>query len=313
MPPQNLIQEKLTPADDLREILGQCELQVVALKGSGAQAADFLGLLDKAHSLFHRLEAKGVDLRAERTRWETIEGQLDSRARVLVREVEKAGGLEQLRETTEPTPDRWWWFLDDKVRRQQKRLLRRCIITGSIALMGLIIAALLYQRFLAPDPLTVKRFRLERQAEQAIQQGDLESALTHYQALRKLAPDDPQVILGQGVLYEVLGQEQLAEQAYARARELLGNRQEFFTTRGMIYLELDQWEAAQSDSEAALALNPESALAYFILGNAHEAQGQLSEALKAFEQAADLALAQEDNSFYALIKFRLGVLMGSSP
>ncbi len=121
------------------------------------------------------------------------------------------------------------------------------------------------------------------------------------------------MILGQGVLYEVLGQEQLAEQAYARARELLGNRQEFFTTRGMIYLELDQWEAAQSDSEAALALNPESALAYFILGNAHEAQGQLSEALKAFEQAADLALAQEDNSFYALIKFRLGVLMGSSP
>jgi hypothetical protein len=32
----------------------------------------------------------------------------------------------------------------------------------------------------------------------------------------------------------------------------------------------------------------------------------------ALQQAADLALAQENDTLYALIKFRLGVLMGGS-
>lgn len=312
MPAQDLPREKLTPADDLREVLRRCELQVVALKGTGAEAADFLRLMDEAHSLFHELEAKGIDLRAERARWATIGRQLRSRATVLLREVQAAGGLAQLRETTEPTPDRWWWFLDEEVHRQRKRSRQRTLGGGGIVLLILAIAGLLYQHFLAPDPLTRQVIQITQRADRAIQQGDLEAAVAEYESLRELTPDDPEAILWLGVLYEVLEQDTDATQAYTRARELLDSQEDFFIERGMIYLELGQWESAQADAETTLALNPESTMGYFIEGGVYEAQGQIPEAIASLKQAADLANAQGDDSLYALIKFRLGVLMGGS-
>jgi tetratricopeptide (TPR) repeat protein len=312
MPARSLPREKLTPADDLRELLRQCELQVVALKSSGAKVVSFLQLMDRAHSLFHELEAKGIDLRAEQSRWETIGRQVDSYAPVLVKEVRAAGGLAQLRVAEEPTSDRWWWFLDEKVRSRRQQSLRQALVGGGIVLAILVIAGLLYQRFLAPDPLTRQAFQLDQRAERAIQEGDLETALVEYEALHELTPDAPEVILRLGALYEILGRDKDADQAYARARELLNNQESFFTERGMIYLELNQLESALADAKAALTQNPESTLGYLLIGSVYEAQGQIPEAMDALQQAADLALAQENDTLYALIKFRLGVLMGGS-
>ncbi len=312
MPTRDLPREKLTPADDLREVLRQCELKVVALKGTGVEAVNFLRLMDKAQSLFHPLEAKGIDLRIERSRWETVKRQLRSYAVVLLREIQVAGGLAQLRETFQPPPDHWWWFLDEEMQRQRRQLLKRMSIGGMGALLILAIASLLYQRFLVPDPLISQAFHLAQRAERASQEGRLEEALVEYEALRELTPDDPEVFLRLGVLYEALGQDNDAAQTYARAQDLLNSQEDFLLERGMIYLKLGRWESAQADAQAVLALNPESALGYYILGNVYEAQNQITEAMNALEQAADLAYAQGDNSFYALIKIRLGVLMGSS-
>jgi len=312
MPAYDLPREKLTPTDKLRKVLEQCELKVVALKGSGEGAVNLMRLMDQAHSLFHELEAKGSDLRAERSRWETIGRQLYSRATLLVREVQKAGGLAQLREATEATSDRWWWFLDKEVRRQRRRSFQRVLVGGGTVLAILVITGLLYQRFLAPDPLTRQALEFNRRAEQAIQEGDLETALTEYKRLNELTPGDPEGLLQLGVLYELLEQDKDAIQAYARARELLNSQEDFFIARGMIYLELGQWESAQTDAQAALALNPESALGYFIAGSAYEAQNQIPETVEAWSKAADLAFAQKNDTLYALIKLRLGTLMGGS-
>lgn len=310
MTAQGLTREKLTPADDLREVLRQCELKVVTLKGTGTEATSFLRLMDEAQSLFGELEAKGIDLRAERARWETIEQQLYSHAALLVREIQTAGRLAQLRETTKPTPDRWWWFLDEEVRRQRQQAFKRMAVGGIVALLILSIAGLLYRRFLAPDPLTRQTFLLTERAERAIEEGQLEEALTEYEALRELAPDDAEVFLRLGVLYEALERDIDATQAYARAHALLGSQEDFFLERGMLYLEVGQWASARADGEAALALNPESALGYLVLAGAYEAQDQLPEAVDALHQAADLAHAQGNDTLYALIKIRLGVLMG---
>jgi len=313
MPARDLPRETLTPTDKLRKVLEQCKLKVVALKGSGEEAVDFLRLMDQAHSLFHEIEAKGSDLRAERSRWETIGRQLDSCATLLVREVQKAGGLAQLREATEPTADRWWWFLDKKVRRQRRRSFQRVLVGGGTVLVILVIASLLYQRFIAPDPLTRQALEFNQRAEQAIQEGEMETALTEYKGLNELTPGDPEVLLQLGVLYEILKQNKDATQAYARARELMMDSQEdFFIARGIVYLEMGQWESAQVDAQAALTLNPESALGYFIAGSAYEAQGQISEAVEAWSQSADLAFTQKNDTLYALIKLRLGTLMGGS-
>ena len=312
MTARDLPQEKLTPADDLREVLRQCELKVVALKSTGAEAVDFLHLMDKTQSLFHHFEATGIDLRAERARWKTVEQQLCSRAALLVRETRAAGGLAQLRETTKPTPGRWWWFLDEEVHRRQQQTFKRMSIGGIVVLLILIIVGLLYQRFLALDPLTKQVLQLTRRAEQAIQDGLLEEALSRYEALRELMPNDPEVFLRLGVTYEVTGRGNEATQAYQRAHDLLSSQEDFFIERGIVYLELGQWESARADAETVLALNPESALGYFILGSAYEAQGQIPEAKNALQQAADLALAQGDDTLYAMLKIRMGVLMGGS-
>jgi len=312
MPARDLPQEKLTPADDLREVLRQCELKAVALKGTAAEAVNLLHLMDKAQSLFDHFETTGIDLRAERSRWKTIKQQLYSRAALLVREIRAAGGLVQLRETTEPTPDRWWWFLDEEVHRRRQQAFKRTAVGGIVALLILVIASLLYQRFLALDPLTKQAIQLTQRAERAIQEGHLEEALAEYETLRELTPNNPEVFLHLGVIYEATGRDSEATQAYQRAHDLLPSKEDFFVERGIVYLELGQWESARADAEAVLALNPESALGYWILGGAYEAQGQIPEARDALQQAADLAFAQGDNTLYALLKVRLGVLMGGS-
>jgi len=310
MPARDLTQERLTPADDLRQLLRQCELKVVALKGSGAGAVDFVHLMDQAQSLFQRLEATGVDLRAERTRWKTIEQQLQSHAASLVREAQAAGGLAQLRKTSDPTPDRWWWFLDEELHRRQQRTLRRMAIGGIAALLILVVASLLYRQFLAPDPLTQQVTRLSLHAEQAIQEGRLEEALAELETLRELTPDDPEVFIRLGVIYETMERQDEAAQAFKRAQALLTREEDFLIERGIVYLQLNQWEAAQADAEAALALDPESTLGYWILGGVHEAQGQIQKAINALQQAADLASTQGNDTLYAMIKIRLGIMMG---
>ena len=143
MSPRDVPRGKLTPADDLREVLRQCELKVVALKGAGAQAVDFLRLMDKVQSLFTKLETTGVDLRAEQSRWETIGRQLHSQAKVLVREIHKVGDLKHLQETIKPSSDRWWWFLDQEVNRQRQQSIRRILVGGGIALLILVVISLL--------------------------------------------------------------------------------------------------------------------------------------------------------------------------
>jgi tetratricopeptide (TPR) repeat protein len=311
MSPRDVPRGKLTPADDLREVLRQCELKVVALKSMGAEAVDFLRLMDKAHALFAKLETRRVDLRAEQSRWETITRQLHSHAKVLVRETAKAGGLKHLRETTKPSSDRWWWFLDQKVQRQRQQSVRRIIVGGGVALLILVAVGLLYQRFLAPDPTTRQAFRLNLPGERAIQEGDLEAALAEYQALSELTPDDPEAHLRLGTLYQVLDREEEATQAFARARELFSDGADFYVHRGMIYLELGQLELAQADAKEALNLHPESAMAYLIRASVYESLGQIPEAIDDLEQAAALANAQGNASLYALIRYRLGLLMSS--
>jgi cytochrome c-type biogenesis protein CcmH/NrfG len=309
VPARDLPRDKLTPADDLRELLRRSELKAVALKGAGQEAVRFLKVLDQIHALFQTLEERGVDLRAEQTRWETVQRQIDSQAKTLVREVETQGGLDRLREAEHPSSDRWWWFLDRQVRRHRQRALRRFLVGGGIALVVLAIAAVLYGRFLAPDPKTQQAYKIGQQAERAVRQGDLGAALAAYEALYRLRPDDAEASLWLGALYEELGQGEKANQAFARARLLLADEGDFFARRGMIHLELERVESALADAEKAIAHDPESTVGHLVLGSALEAQGRFSQAVTALEKAASLADAEGNSSLYALIQIRLAVLL----
>ena len=62
----------LTPVDHLRESLGEVEQSVASLRGTGPKVLALLYLLDRIADLVTELEAAGVDVRAERVRFETV-------------------------------------------------------------------------------------------------------------------------------------------------------------------------------------------------------------------------------------------------
>jgi tetratricopeptide (TPR) repeat protein len=307
---------RLTPADDLRDKLQRAEQVVVNLKGMGPKAVVLLELLDEAQDLITSLEAKGMDLRPERTRLTTVHNQLRSRAAALARELAVAGGLPTLRQNRAPGRDRWWWYLDELVAQRRRRLLRNGIIAGTFFLIVLGVAIVAYDRFLAPDPLTRQKLALIGDAEILLSQGDIPSALEKYQAAHAIDPTDAEVLIWVGVLAQQLGQDTEAENAFAGARVQVGSEVEFLVVRGMTYAMMGQLDAAQSDAKAALALDPHSAEAHFLLGGVYEGQGRNREAIAELQQAADLARQVGNDNLYVLAATRLAMLLqavGVSP
>jgi tetratricopeptide (TPR) repeat protein len=300
---------KLTPADDLRDKLQDAELAVANLKGTGAEAVALLDLLDETQDLIVSLEAKGMDLRAERTRLTTVQNQLRSRAAVLTREVATAGGLPALRQKCAPDRDRWWWYLDELVAQRRRRLLRNGMTTAAILLILLGVAIVAYDRFMAPDPLTRQKMALVYDAEALLRQGDVTGALERYQAARALDPGDAEVLVWVGVLSQQLGQRGEAENAFAAARVQAGSEVEFLVTRGMVYEEAGQLDSAEADAETALSLDPNTAEAHLLLGGIYEAQGRTREAIAELQQAADLARQAGNDTLYVLASTRLAMLL----
>lgn len=302
-------QPKLTPADDLRDKLQRAELIVANLQGMGPQAATLLGLLDEAQDLLISLEAQGMDVRAERTRLITVQNQLRSRAALLNREMAAVGGFPALREKRSPPRDHWWWYLDELVAQRRRQLLRHGIIIGAVVLILLAVVGVVYNRYLAPDPLTRQMMALFSEAEALLEQGDFPGALAKYQAVLDLAPTNTEALIWTGVLAQQLGQEERAEVAFAAARTEAGSELRFLIGRGMAYVQLNQLDAAQTDTEAALALDPNSAEAHFLLGGVYELQGRSQEAIAELQRAADLARQSGNNPLYVLISTRLAMLL----
>jgi len=297
------------PADRLRRLLRESEIAVANLKGSGRGAIELLHCLDEIARLMDALEATGLDLRPERTRLETVTSLLRSRARVLVREAAQAGGLAQARQAAQPPPEHWWWFLDEEVARQRRRARKRAAIVGAVVLVVLALAALLYTRFLAPNPQVVRYLELVEEGRALYLQGDHQAALLRLREARALQPDDPDAALWQGIVADALGNDEEARAAFHAAEALFPDRAHFLCARGQCYLQAGQVAQAAADAQAALELNPELAAGFLLLGGVREAQGQRQEAIAAFQQAAKLAQAAGDEFTYVLAKTRLAALL----
>jgi len=100
-------QQTQTQADELRQLLESSYTTAVSIKGAGAeQARGLLDDLDRIQALFQQLEARGVDLRAERGRWQEIQGAVRRHAGTLRSELAPLGGLKTLREAL-PEPPSW--------------------------------------------------------------------------------------------------------------------------------------------------------------------------------------------------------------
>jgi len=246
-------------------------------------------------------------------RMQTVEGLLRSKAPILLKEMRAVGGLDQACPEVSPDESRWWWYLDRQVAEQRRRTMRRWLTIGGVVVALLVALGAAYFAFLAPSPEERERYEHLTRAEELREDGDLAAALAEYEAARALAPDEPEIHLWLGVLYEEEGREDEAAAAFATAKELLGNEVEFLVRRGMIYAQMGRVEATLADASAAIALDPESAMAHFLLGDAYEAQGKIPEAVEEFERAAELGDQAGNSALVAQARMRAGMLLQRAP
>ncbi len=294
-----------TLADEMRDDLAQCEDRVVQI-GAGADGLALLRLIDRVADDLERLEARGVDLRAERARLEHVLGQLERRKRKLVAEM--GGALAAGR----PAEARWWWHLDERVAADRRRSLKR---VATVTLAGLVLLALvyvLYDRFIAPPPHIRQASAHYFDGEQTASEGDLPGAIEQFEAAVTLDPERSDAYVWLGVLYEATGDVDRAEINFERARAFLkdddGGETYFLFQRGALYLAFNDIDAAEQDAMTAIEAAPDRPEGFFLLGNVAERVGDLQMAAAAFQQTAALAEAAGEDALRATALMRFATL-----
>ena len=302
--------ESYTP-EKLRADIRAAELAVAKIR-RGVQGEDvlvLLRLLDRIAEAVSKFGELGVDLRAELSRIETIENILLEEARFAVKALSVLGSLDELRAEAHAEEGRWWWYLDHRVAESSAQQTRRTLWTVGIALVALAILVAAYMLFLRPDEATRLRYGYVSRAENQIEQDEYEVALDLYQKALEVAPDDPEVNLMIGMMYEVLEHPRDAAEYYARAEALYESRVAFLAAKSQRYFVLDWFEQSELTALEAIDLDEQYAWAYCNLGNAYEGQGRIPEAIGAVQVCADLAREQGQDELYVIAASRLALLL----
>jgi|YNPBryantNP2012_1023418.scaffolds.fasta_scaffold00201_10 tetratricopeptide (TPR) repeat protein len=300
-----------TPADQVREALDKSEKILATLRGRGSQVLGLLHLMDRTAHLLAGLEEAGVDVRAEKARFESIKGQLRSRKMRFLREAKKA--LLEERAIVQPERERWWWFLDVEAAQEWKQRLRRGAISLAVTAVLLLIGYVIYDRFIAPPPEVRQAYSHNMNGEKFVEERNFEAALLEFEAAASLVPDDPSYWVWIGVLSSELGRQERAEEAYARARMLYADEYEFLLERTVVFLRTGRHDAALSDVEQAIALQPASGRGYYTRSLILLEQGDRLAAIADLERASTLAHEAGDVHLEAMARTQLAMVMQMVP
>lgn len=303
------IPEAKTPIGELRVTLSRLEAQIGKLGVTPLDhPEDILVLLDQAWTLFKDLQERGAELTPEHTRMTSIEEQLHSKRRQLLRALGGARTLQELRATHQPPEEHWWWFIDVALadeRRTRLRQTTRGAIVG-ILILGVLIAA--YQLFLAPDKATQQRMTHELAAEEALGAQDFTTALEEVNMALSLAPGDSDLLTLKGVALALSGREVESEGVFEQALQAAGDLETFHIARARYFLIAHRAELALEDAQLAIEANPKSAMAYFQMGNAYAELGRVPEAAESYEKAAALAQETGETQLEAMARVQLAYL-----
>ena len=297
----------LTLADRLRESLGKAEQVVVSLRGTGPQVLGLLHILDRTADLLAELESDGMDLRAEKTRFDTVQRQLRRRQNRFL--IEAGAALSEERSSVQPAPERWWWFLDEAVAQQRQEQLRRTLTGGLGLAFVCVVAWLVYNQFFAPSPESQQAYRYSAAGEGLVGDGDLRAALPEFEAAAALTPDDSILWIWQGVIHLELDELDEAQEAFAIARPLYETEADFLLDRAMTYLHMGKLEAVSADIEQLLAIDPSSAMAYYLRSSVFVEQMDYASAIADLDRAGELAQAAGDTQLEATARVQRAMVM----
>ena len=295
-----------TEAGILREDLRELEIAISRLSDLTTGAAlDLLLLFDNVDKALDKLQEGGMNLNSELGQFETISTRFRKKSRLFIRKVGGVQTLSDARVSRKPEPEQWWWFIDERLARYKRQRIKRSLRTGVVIAGVLIIAVVIYNKYFAPDPNVVASYTLRQTAETALAEGNFEDALTQIREAITFTPEDPVLSLLEGVILDALDRPKEARISFALAKDQFITEDLFYNERTRVYLMLSDVESALADIESAIAINPDSAIAYLSQGQAFELMGDFNRAVESYKNADSLAQKADNIQLQAIIRINL--------
>lgn len=288
----------------MREILDYLEAQRPKLKSlDSTTALNVVKAYDRAYLLFNQLDT--ANLSPEQGRFVAIQELYKKQAAKILRALGGGRALKQDRPSPSPDRDQWWWYLDELVAEQQRRVRQRITIVTAVILLIFGSVVILFRTILAPSPEAVARVEAENDSMAAIEIGDYESALVAIDDGLAKVPGDAGLLLVRGVIQELLGDGDAAQQSFAQAQAGVDDPGMYYLGRGQLYLRTNQFEKAENDARTALEIDDNLSAAWLLLGQSLESQNRQREALEVYQTASDVAFANGDNEVVVLARLAL--------
>src|SRR5215212_5355040 len=184
----------------LRAGLEQAERQILQLAGPNSEA--FLVLLDQIEQMFTDFGENQAAVRSEQGRWDGLLNRISSKPELLVDAAARAGGLAKLRSKHPPAAGRWWHVDAELASRRTQTLKRVGLIGGTIII--LVALALWGMNNFAPSEAEAGA-TMTTNIEQLVADQQWAAALAAVENARKTLPNDPELLVWDGVLAEQVG------------------------------------------------------------------------------------------------------------
>jgi len=297
--------------DDLLDELEVDISRVGQLDASGAER--ILLEMDQVDERISALHAQDKSAKAQEGQFEYLIASFEKNAKAFLHDIGGQPHLTQLRAQVQPPASRTWWFCDEVYRLQKRKKWRSILMNGGISLLVLLLLAIAYRTFLAPNPVVAEVYSLQLNAEQYLSQGDYQKALDEVDQALKVSPGDPGMLVLKGAIETKLGQDASAQADFQAAQNKLGNEQTFLLLRAQQWLSVGEPELALADAQKVVQTDSSSAQGYYYLGKAQAALQHYQAAMDAYQTASQLAETQGQTELDATIRISLALLMQSFP
>ncbi len=285
-------------------------LELALAKPSGLDAAELLTERTAIEYTLAELALRGRDVRAERSRLDTIDNMIQSNAGMLVARI-RDGGLPALREQNRPPEEHWWWWLDEQVAETRRGAARRFIALVAGAAVVVLAVSLLLSRF-GGTPEQRQAAVYSSQGDQRTTQGDYMGAIEAYEQSLEIVADQPEVLAALVALYDKQGRVQESQRALERLEMLVTEPAQLEAGLARAHELTQECELALDHAQRAVAADASCANAYLVRGSALECLDRRDEAMADFEHASDLAMEQGQDALYVLARTRYGMLLQMS-
>ena len=290
----------------LRESLRVMENRIAKLdEATPDSALELLSLFDQVDKDMDELQVCGMNLASELGQIDTLTAQFKKKRALLIRKVGGPQVIAEARKIRQPTTDHWWWYVDQSLAAENRKNTINTLRNLGITVVIIVISALLYQRFFAPDPAIQASNGYQQRAENAVLDQDFEYALQEVENAIRYTPENPELYTLQGVILQVLGEPEKAQVSFETALGKYDSKDLFYNARAMVYLMMGDPQSALADAETAIEINPDSALSYLQIAQSYESQGEILKAIGSYKEADEIARRTGNVQLQAIIRVNL--------